>query len=130
MELVRRLSHHPDLFTCWKNSEAQYGVKFTIANIESFRGPDGIERPGKDHPGLVLADWLAHSVYAAKNTHDRLDGGAGRSEEYRRALIAPFFELYNRKRITLVPLENLAPLSKTSAQVDPGPALKHRVAVR
>jgi len=107
MELVSRISHHPELFPLWKESEEKYGVKFEISNMESYVDADGITRSGVNHPCMVLADWLAHSMYASSNKAGDLDGIAKRNEEYRQAISEPWFALYNEKRFILVPLERI-----------------------
>ena len=53
-------------------------------------------RSGKNHPHAILADWLSHSLYAKHNPASLLDNGAGRSEEYREAIAAPWTELERR----------------------------------
>jgi len=107
MEFLRRLSHHPDIFPAWKEAEKKYGIKFLVANMGSYTTSDNITHPPDDHPTMIMSDWLAHSVFAAINKAEDLDGIALRNEEYRQALIEPYYTLYNRKLMTLLSLDNL-----------------------
>ncbi len=107
MEFLRRISHHPEIFPMWRKTEEEYKVKFHITNMGSFRSKDGTDQHPDDHPAMIMADWLVHSVFAASNHRKDLDGGVGRSEEYRRSLTEPWFKLYEKEKMILMPIDNI-----------------------
>lgn len=107
MEFMRRLSHHPDILPAWKETEQKYGVKFSIANMGSYTTVDQLVHHPDQHPTMIMTDWLAHSVFAAINKAEDLDGGAFRDEEYRLALIKPYHALYSKKSMTLLSVDKL-----------------------
>lgn len=107
MEFLRRLSHHPDIFPLWKKTQEEFDVEFNVANMGSYKNADRIEREPDEHPAMIMADWLAHSLFAATNKAEDLDGEAERDEEYRKAITEPWFELYENELMDLVPLDNL-----------------------
>lgn len=107
MEMVRRISHHPELFPLWKDMEEAFGVSFHITNMQNYHDEQGNTKEADEHPCMVLADWLAHSMFAASNKPEELDGIANRDEEYRTALAAPWLALYECKRFDLLPVNNL-----------------------
>ena len=92
--------------------------------MDTFTTFDGSKYPAKVHPGLILADWFSHSLFAACNSAHTLDGSKGRSEEYRRALAEPFFALYEKKKINVIPLNRLL-VSEESSAVDDAEFLKN-----
>lgn len=53
-ELLRRISHHPDLFTVSKQIETDYGVTFEFADEWTFHKPGSSPIAGKQHPNAIL----------------------------------------------------------------------------
>ena len=124
MKLLQLISYHPELSQLWEETMTKFSVDFQFGNMNTFTTLDGSKYSAKDHPGLILADWFSHSVFAACNSAHTLDGSVGRSEEYRRALTAPFFALHEKKKINVIPLNKLV-VSEESSTVDAAELLKN-----
>ena len=107
MEFLRRLSHHPDIFPLWKKTQEEFNVVFNVGNMCSYKTADGVEHKPDEHPAMIMADWLAHSLFAATNKAEDLDGDVERDEEFRKALTEPWFALYENELMDFVPLNNL-----------------------
>jgi len=104
---LRRMNNHPKIFPEWEECEKKYDLKFTIANMESFQNMAGEMDIPNNHPEIIYADWLAHSIFAAANCVSLLDKPANRDEEYRSKIASIFLELHKNKLVTLLPLEDL-----------------------
>lgn len=89
----------PDLKKCWDESKKKYGVSYVVANLSNWNKPqDPNPRPRNDHPGMIFADWLAHSHHAEFNPTDYHDTDIRRDEDYRRAIAEPWQRLAAKRR--------------------------------
>ena len=66
---------------------------------------------------MILADWLARSFHAAENPTERVDGGAGCTEQYREAIAAPWLALEKEDRALAIELVHSSPIPGSS--IDP-----------
>lgn len=124
MQLLQFINYHPELSQLWNETITKFGINFQFGHMDTFTTFDGSKYSAKDHPGLILADWFSHSIFAACNSADTLDDSKGRSEEYRRALTEPFFALHEKKQINVIPLNRLV-VSEESSTVDDAEVLKN-----
>ena len=67
MEMTRLLSHRPELDPLWKRTKEAYEVEFEIANLLDYGATGDDPKSADEHPCMILADRIAHSVFAANN---------------------------------------------------------------
>ena len=109
MELVRRLSHHPEVFAVWRDVMETKGVRIQIGNMGTYQNPGGPEMEGKSHPNAILTDWLCACIRAHYDGSRWLqEGGSRRSDEDQLIMASPSRALLNTRRLIEVPLDGLA----------------------
>jgi len=102
MEFIKLMSSYPAIFNCWKKLEGEFGVNFEFANMQYFTDPEGNRLDSRLHPGMILIDWVVHSIFNYKNKIENIDKGT-RSESYRKSIMKPFDILVKNNRINLLP---------------------------
>ncbi|MEW6144317.1 MAG: hypothetical protein AB1598_04780 [Thermodesulfobacteriota bacterium] len=104
MQFLKIISQYPHMLEASKRIEEKYGVTIMIANQKSYVDNDSVRKDARSHPGMVLIDWIVHSVYSAMNNLANVDTGT-RDEEYRESIIRPYQILKERN---LIHLESIA----------------------
>jgi len=89
-----------------KKIEEEFGIELEFANMVSYVDSNGVRQEANSHPGMVLIDWIVHSVYSAMNNLANIDTGT-RDEEYRESIIRPYQILKERNLIHLESIEGI-----------------------
>ena len=114
-KLLHMFQLHPEMRPAWDLMQSNYGVRFSFADEWSYREPDTDDRPGKQHPGSVLTDWIAQSAYAESNADSWLAKSEHATEGVRQRVLAPYNLLRDKRYVTEMPLDLLrVGLSSTS----------------
>ncbi|HVY55097.1 MAG TPA: hypothetical protein VHC46_05010, partial [Thermodesulfobacteriota bacterium] len=102
MDLIKIISQYPTNFNAWKKAEENSGVRFELGNPISYTNHAGVSRDANLLPGMVLVDWIVHSIYCAKNELVNIDNGK-RTDLFKERMTKPYEALIKGKQISLFP---------------------------
>ncbi|MDX2362002.1 MAG: hypothetical protein QNK23_14425 [Crocinitomicaceae bacterium] len=108
MEFLRRMTLHPEVAEELIKVQKKFGVIVSVANMDAFSDGETLIDDPNCHHGMVIADWVAHSIYAASNKVEELDKPAKRNEDYRLELSKIWNEMRKANLADIIPIDNIS----------------------
>ena len=98
------MDNNPDFMDMWQQN-TQHGQTFEIGVLSTFADALGVNRPAKNHPNFVLADWFAASCLAKFNPN-QVEMESGLATEDVRLLASVWDAAAKYGRVTLIDVDD------------------------